>query len=53
MARKPNYRFDRIERERQKATKKAERLKIKQQKAEERKKAEEASSSPSSSLASD
>jgi len=33
MARKPNYRFDRFERERQKAAKKAERLKAKQEKA--------------------
>ncbi len=52
MARKPNYRFDRIERERQKATKKAERLKMKKEKAEERKKAE-ALSTPSSSSVSD
>ncbi len=34
MARKPNYRFERFERARAKATKKAERLKAKQEKAE-------------------
>ncbi|MDE0800502.1 MAG: hypothetical protein OSB02_07165 [Rhodospirillaceae bacterium] len=37
MARKPNYQFDRFERERQKAAKKAERLAAKQAKAAERK----------------
>jgi hypothetical protein len=33
MARKPNYRFERFERERQKAAKKAERLNAKREKA--------------------
>ena len=33
MARKPNYRFDRIEKDRAKATKKAERLKAKQERS--------------------
>ena len=37
MARKPNYQFDRFERDRQKAAKKAERLAAKQAKAAERK----------------
>jgi hypothetical protein len=37
VARKPNYQFDRFERERQKAAKKAERLAAKQAKAAERK----------------
>jgi len=41
MARKPNYRFDRFERERQKAAKKAERLKAKQEKAAVKKGEEE------------
>ena len=33
MARTPNYRFERMERQRQKAAKKAERMKVKQEKA--------------------
>ena len=37
MARKPNYRFERSERDRQKAAKKAERLNAKQEKAAARK----------------
>lgn len=37
MPRKPNYRFDRMERDRQKAAKKAERLKAKQEKSDEKK----------------
>lgn len=37
MARKTNYRFERMERERKKATKKAERLSAKQEKAAARK----------------
>ena len=37
MARKPNYRFERLEREKAKAAKKAARLEAKQRKAEERK----------------
>ena len=36
MARKPNYKFERLERERAKAAKKAERLKAKQEKVEQR-----------------
>jgi len=40
MARKPNYQFDRYERERLKAAKKAERLSAKQAKAAEKKQAE-------------
>ena len=46
MARKPNYQFDRSERERLKAAKKAERLLAKQAKAAE-KKQEKAALSPS------
>ncbi len=37
MARKPNYKFERMERERAKAAKKAARLEAKREKAEERK----------------
>ena len=37
MARKPNYKFERMERERSKAAKKAARLEAKREKAEERK----------------
>lgn len=37
MARKPNYRFERSERDRQKAAKKAERLNAKQEKVAARK----------------
>ena len=37
MGRKPNYRFERMERDRQKAAKKAERLDAKRAKAAERK----------------
>jgi len=37
MAKKPNYRFERSERERQKAAKKADRLAAKQEKAAARK----------------
>lgn len=37
MPRKPNYKFERMERERAKAQKKAARLEAKRQKAEERK----------------
>lgn len=37
MPRKPNYRFGRLERERAKAAKKAERLKAKKERAEKRK----------------
>lgn len=40
MARKPNYRFERMERERVKAAKKAARLEAKRLKSEERKQAE-------------
>lgn len=36
MPRKPNYRFERAERDRAKATKKADRLKAKQDKVDER-----------------
>jgi len=35
--RKPNYKFERMERDRAKAAKKAERLKLKQERAEQRK----------------
>ncbi len=45
MARKPNYQFDRFERDRQKAAKKAERLAAKQAKAAE-KRGEGVTSSP-------
>ena len=37
MARKPNYKFERMERDRAKAAKKAARLEAKREKAEERK----------------
>ncbi len=37
MARKPNYRFERSERDRQKAAKKAERLAAKKEKVDSRK----------------
>ena len=37
MPRKPNYKFERMERDRAKAAKKAERLKLKQERAEQRK----------------
>lgn len=37
MPRKPNYKFERLERDRAKAAKKAERLKLKQERAEQRK----------------
>ncbi len=37
MARKPNYKFDRMERERAKSAKKAARLLAKQEKAEKKK----------------
>ena len=40
MARKPNYQFDRFERERFKAAKKAERLSAKQAKAAKKKQGE-------------
>lgn len=40
MARKPNYRFERSERDRQKAAKKAARLLAKQEKSDARKGAE-------------
>lgn len=46
MAKKPNYNFERSERERQKAAKKAERLQAKKEKAEARKEAEPASAKP-------
>lgn len=36
MARKPNYRFDRMERDRAKAVKKAERLKARQERSDTR-----------------
>lgn len=36
MARTPNYKFERMEKQRQKAAKKAEKLKAKQEKAEAR-----------------
>ncbi len=36
MARKPNYRFDRMEKDRAKAAKKAERLKVRQERVEKR-----------------
>lgn len=48
MPKKPNYRFDRLERERHKAAKKADRLAAKQGKANERKKDDEKSESSSS-----
>lgn len=48
MARKPNYRFDRLERDRAKAAKKAERLKAKEEKtaAKQSPEAEEEKSEP-------
>lgn len=44
MAKKPNYRFERSERDRQKAAKKAARLTAKQEKVEARKSADTAQS---------
>ena len=46
MPRKPNYRFERSERTRLKAAKKAERLAAKQEKAEARREEAEADPSP-------
>lgn len=46
MARKPNYRFERSERARQKAAKRTERLNAKREKAAARKGAETALASP-------
>ncbi len=37
MPRKPNYKFDRFEREKNKASKKAERLRLKQEKRDRKK----------------
>ncbi len=45
MARRPNYKFERLDRDRAKAAKKAARLKAKQEKAE-KKKTEEAEQPP-------
>ncbi len=45
MPRKPNYKFERMERDRAKALKKAERLKLKQERAEQ-KKTEDGDSTP-------
>ena len=42
MPRKPNYKFERMERDRQKAAKKAARLEAKREKAEQKKAGEEA-----------
>ncbi len=46
MARRPNYKFERMERDRAKAAKKAARLKAKQEKAEQKKTGEEAEQPP-------
>ncbi len=46
MARRPNYKFERLERDRAKAAKKAARLKAKQEKAEQKKTGEEAEQPP-------
>jgi hypothetical protein len=46
MARKPNYRFDRMERDRAKAAKRAERLKTKEEKAISQKDAEPTQENP-------
>lgn len=45
MARKPNYRFDRMEKDRVKAAKKAERLKVKQERSSKRGQDEDANPS--------
>lgn len=50
MARKPNYKFERMERDRAKAAKKAARLEAKREKAEERK-ADKAEELPADSFA--
>lgn len=42
MARKPNYRFDRMEKDRAKAAKKAERLKAKQERSTKGKQSDDA-----------
>ncbi len=46
MARRPNYKFERLERDRAKAAKKAARLKAKQEKAEQKKTEVEAEQPP-------
>lgn len=48
MARKPNYRFDRMERDRAKAAKKADRLKSKQDRAANRDPADSDAADPES-----
>ncbi len=48
MARKPNYKFERMERDRAKAAKKAARLEAKREKAEERKADKAGEESPDS-----
>ena len=50
MARKPNYKFERMERDRAKAAKKAARLEAKREKAEERK-ADKAEMAPADQFA--
>ncbi len=50
MARKPNYKFERMERDRAKAAKKAARLEAKREKAEERK-ADKVEEEPANSFA--
>ncbi len=46
MARRPNYKFERLERDRAKAAEKAARLKAKQEKAEKKKTEEEGEQPP-------
>ncbi len=46
MARRPNYKFERLERDRAKAAKKAARLKAKQEKAEKKRTEEEGEQPP-------
>ncbi len=53
MARKPNYRFERLERERAKAAKKAARLKAKKERAELRKAQPDEQAEPDEQAATD
>ncbi len=51
MPRKPNYKFERMERDRAKAAKKAERLKMKQERAELKKTEDEGGLAPAGQIA--
>ncbi len=53
MARKPNYKFDRMERDRAKAARKAERAKIKAERTEARQTGEDGAELPDDEIAPD